>query len=569
MGTATDSRSPSLLETKHFDERKSDGSPHFLPWDHFYHGLLGAPLRRWCLLVTLATLGLSCGMRQAPTHSSSTLRFVWTGDLTPLWHPAGYQTFSQAVVFSLVFTNLVKLDKDLKTVTPDLATTWEMSPDMTVFTFHLRKDVTWHDGHPFTAGDVIFSFTRQVVEPYRYVKYMNALKGSRDYNEGKSDEVEGLELIDQYTIRITLGAPDSLFLRDLTEPSCVIVPQHLLEDIAPEAIESAAFTTKSPVGTGPYKFLRYLTDQFVEMEANPNYFQGAPKIEKLFMKRLRPEVTVAQLESGELDLALRLDLLEFDRLSKVADLNLISRPGLGSTSLNFPVDQPRVSDKRVHQAIYHAVDREGIARAIFGDRAQILYGAPPTMDGYENLNRYPFDPDKAKRLLEEAGFDFDAPFRIIYDQTYPAAPQVFPIIEQQLRQIGINVQLHPLDSTAFIARVREARDTFEIFGSYGGVQGLGPHVTATYYDCERKPTLTGYANCEFDALFVEARSITDPQKRDAIYARAARIFNEDLPQLPLWTPDELHAATKRLGGGFSVHNDARKTFSTIETWTLQ
>ena len=159
---------------------------------------------------------------------------------------------------------------------------------MTVFTFHLRKDVTWHDGHPFTAGDVIFSFTRQVVEPYRYVKYMNALKGSRDYTEGKSDEVEGLELIDQYTIRITLGAQDSLFLRDLTEPSCVIVPQHLLEDIAPEAIESAAFTTKSPVGTGPYKFLRYLTDQFVEMEANPNYFQGAPKIEKLFMKRLRP-----------------------------------------------------------------------------------------------------------------------------------------------------------------------------------------------------------------------------------------------------------------------------------------
>ena len=508
-------------------------------------------------------------MPQAPTHSSSTLRFVWTGDLTPLWHPAGYQTFSQAVVLSLVFNNLVKLDDDLKTVMPDLAETWEMSPDMTVFTFHLRKGVTWHDGQRFTAQDVIFSFTRQVVEPYRYVKYMNALKGSRDYKDGKSNQIEGLEQLDQYTVRITLSAPDSLFLLNLTEPSCVIVPKHLLRDVDPDSIESATFTTTSPIGTGPYKFVRYLMDQFVEMEANPNYFKGIPQIEKLFMKRLRPEVTVAQLESGELDLALRLDQLEFDRLSKVADLNLISRPGLGSTSLNFPVEQPRVSDRRLHQAIYHAIDREGIAKAIFWDRAQVRYGAPPAMDGYQRLNRYPFDPDKAKRLLEEADFDFGAPFRVIYDQTFPAAPQIFPIIEQQLRQVGMNVQLHPLDSTAFIARLREARDTFDAFGSYGGVQGLGPHVTATYYDCGRKPILTGYANCEFDALFVEARSITDPQKRDAIYARAARIFNQDLPQLPLWTPDELHAATERLGGGFSVHNDARKTFSNVETWTLQ
>ena len=526
---------------------------------------------RICLVtaILLATLGLSCGAPQEPTYSSSTLRFVWTGDLTPLWHPAGYQTFSQAVVFSLVFNNLIKLDDDLKTVTPDLAETWDVSPDMTVFTFHLRKDVAWQDGRPFTARDVIFSFSRQVVETYRYVKYVNAVKGARDYQDGRAGEIEGLEQLDEYTVRITLSAPDSLFLLDLTEPSCVIVPQHLLEDIAPEAIESAAFTTKSPVGTGPYRFVRYLTDQFVEMEANPNYFQGAPKIEKLFMKRLRPEVTGAQLESGELDLALRLDLLEFDRLSKVADLNLISRPGLGNTSLNFPVDQPRVSDKRVHQAIYHAVDREGIARAIFGDRAQVLYGAPPTIDGYENLNRYPFDPDKAKRLLDEAGFGLDTPFRIIYDQTYPSAPQYFPIIEQQLRQIGMNVQLHPLDSTAFIARLREARDTFEVFGTYGGVQGLDPHVTATYYDCERKPTLTGYANCEFDALFAEARSLTDPKQRNALYRRAAGIFNEDLPQLPLWTPDELHAATKRLAGGFTVHSDHKRTFTNVETWTLR
>ena len=390
--------------------------------------------RLWrTLLALLAVLHWACVVPQAPTGSSSTLRFVWTGDLTPLWHPAAYQTYSQGVVFWLVFNNLVKLDDDLKTLSPDLAESWEVSEDMTVFTFRLRKDVTWHDGRPFTARDVIFSFARQVVETYRYVKYMDAVKGARDHKDGKAGRVEGLELLDDYTVRITLDSPVSFFLLSLSEPSCVILPEHLLQDTPPDHIESAAFATTSPVGTGPYKFVRFLTDQFVELEANPNYFKGAPRIQKIFMKRLRPEVTVAQLESGEIDLALRLDLLEFERLSQVADLDLTVRPGLSNTSLNFPIEQPRASDKRLRQAIYYAVDRERIAKAIFWDHAQVLYGAPPAMDGYDGLNRYPFDPDRAKRLLEEAGFDFDAPFRVIYDQTYPA------LLDKKMRGNGYRV----------------------------------------------------------------------------------------------------------------------------------
>ena len=298
------------------------------------------------MVALLVTLGLACEAPQAPTPSFSTLRFVWTGDLTALWHPAAYQTYSQGVIFWLVFNNLVKLDDDLNTVIPDLAESWEASEDLTVFTFRLRKDVTWHDGLPFTARDVIFSFTRQVVETYRYVKYVDTVKGARDYEEGKASRVEGLELLDDYTVRITLDSPDAIFLLSLSEPNCVIVPEHLLKDTPPDDIESAAFSTTSPVGTGPYKFVRYLTDQFVELEANPNYFKGAPRIQKIFMKRLRSEVTVAQLESGEVDLALRLNLLEFERLSRIADLDLTVRPGLSNTSLDFPVEQPRVTSRR-------------------------------------------------------------------------------------------------------------------------------------------------------------------------------------------------------------------------------
>ena len=150
---------------------------------------------------------------------------------------------------------------------------------------------------------------------------------------------------------------------------------------------------------------------------------------------------------------------------------------------------------------------------------------------------------------------------------FTARDVIFSFTRQVVETYRVN--LEPLDSTAFLARMMGSRDTFEMFGLNGGVQGLGPHLTANYFDCERGGFLTGYSNCEFDALFAEARAIADPEQRQRVYERAAQVFNEDLPQLPLWTPHELHAATKRLGGGFAVHSDPKRTFTNAETWTLQ
>ena len=443
-----------------------------------------------------------------------------------------------------------------------------MSPDAKVYTFHLKSGVKWHDGAPFTAKDVVFSFSRQIVEPYRFAKFMDAVAGAKDYKDGKATTVTGLEALDDTTVRVTLDAPDALFLLNLSEPSNVIVPEHSLKDVKPEAIDSAPFVTKSPIGTGPYKFVQFLSDQFVELNVNPDYFKGKPQIDKIFMKVLRPEVTVAQLESGEVDLALRVNPGEYDRLAKVSSLSIVTRPGVGQTALNFPTEQPRVSDKRVRQAMYYAIDRKAIVQAVYQGRAKALNGAPPAMDGYADLNAYDYNPNKARQLLQDAGFDFKAPFRIIYDQTYPAAPQYYPLIAQQLQKIGINVELVALDSTAFLDRMKNKRDSFDLAGYNGGSWGLGAHITAQYFNCKQPGALTGYTNCAFDDLFKKAQAIADPKQRDDLYHEAAKVYNEDVPQLPLWTANDLHAATKRLGGGFKVSGDPRRSFTAIETWTL-
>ena len=499
---------------------------------------------------------------------SESLRFAWQGDLTPMWHPSGYETFSQAVIFFLVFNKLVRLGPNLATILPDLAESWEVSPDARIFTFRLRRDVHWHDGEPFTARDVVFSFSRQLLEPYRYVKYAGAIAGAEAYEEGSSGRLEGLEALDEFTVRITLRGPDVTFLQKLAEPSMVIMPSHLLAGVEPGAVQSASFTTTRPVGTGPFRFVKYLTDLYVELESNPQYFRGAPSIRKVYMKRLRPEVTVAQLESGELDLGMRLQLLDYDRLAELSHLETTTRPGIGMISVGFPLDRPAVQDRRLRQAIYCAIDRKLVARTLFRGRAKPMEGIPLGMEPDARLDPYEHDLERAKGLLRASGFDTATPLRLIYDQTYPSAAQIYPIIGQQLRALGLRLELHAMESTAYIARRYEQRDTYEMSGSHGGAYGLGPHVTSTYFNCGRHDWQYGYTNCDLDRYFAEAAATVDPERRSDLYFQAARLLNRDLPILPLWAPDEVHARHRRLGGGFALHRDARRTFGNVETWTL-
>ncbi len=518
-----------------------------------------------------ATAAVPTQAPAAATRASAaqkTLRFVWLGDITPIWHPVKWETFSQSTIFVNIFNTLVKTDTDLTTVIPDLAERWEVSPDATVLTFFLRKNAKWHDGKPFTGRDVVFTFSRDLLNPNQVRSRFDGIKGADDFKAGKADKLAGIELLDDYTVRITLDKPDADFLVDQRDQRNVILPEHVLSDVKPDQVLNSPFAVKSPIGTGPYRFVQYVTDQFVEFEANPDYFKGKPKIDKMIMKRLAANVTVAQVESGEVDLALRLNPIEHERLSNVASVNLFSVPSPGHTSMIFNMTQPRVTDKRVRQAIYYAIDRKGIIQAVFNGRATLRNGAPPGLDHYTDLDPYDFNPEKAKALLQDARFDFSTPLRLIYDQTFPAFPQIWPIVQQQLKAVGIESVLTGEDSTAHINRAQKQQDTFDIETGYGGSQGLGPSQSSIYFDCKNAERGYGYANCDVDDLFVKARGIGDRAARDEVYHQIAKILNDEVPRPALWSPNDLHAATKKLGGGFQIYPDPKQQFTKVETWTL-
>ena len=457
---------------------------------------------------------------------------------------------------------------DLTTVIPDLAERWEVSPDATAYTFFLRKNVKWHDGKPFSARDVVFTFSRDIINPNQVKSRFEGVKGAQDYKAGKADKVAGLELVDDNTVRVTLDNPDSDFLVDQRDQRNVILPEHLLSDVKPDQVLNSDFAVKSPVGTGPYKFVQYVTDQFVEFEAFPDYFKGKPKIDRMIMKRLEANVTVAQVESGEVDLALRLNPIEYERLAKLTSVNLFSVPSPGHTSMIFNIGQPAVSDKRVRQAIYYAIDRKSIIQAVFNGRATLRNGAPPGLDGYSDLDPFDYNPDKAKALLQDAKFDFSNPLRLIYDQTFPSFPQIWAIVQQQLKAIGIDVTLNGEDSTAHINRSQQQQDTFDIDTGYGGSQALGPSQSSIYFDCKKASVGYGYSDCQVDDLFVKARATGDAKARDDLYHQIAKILNDDEPRPALWSPNDLHAASKKLGGGFQIYPDPKEQFTKVETWTL-
>lgn len=502
-----------------------------------------------------------------PDEATEALRFVWIGDMTDLWHPAAYHTFSQAVVFSLIFNNLVKIEEDLATVLPDLADDWEISDDATEFTFSLNPDASWHDGEPVTAEDVVFSFSRQIVEPYRFAKFMDDVVGAEAFENGDTDQVEGLEAIDESTVRITVNNPDVVFVNEMAEPGNVIVPKHLLEDIEPDEIESSEFAMDTPIGSGPYKFVQYVTDQYIEFEVNTEYFKGSPQINRVYMKRIDGTAAIAQLESGEVDLGLRLDPLERERLDGLDGVEAITVPGVGLTGLAFPTEQDRMSDPRIRQGVYCAIDRQSIVDAILDGAADVRNGNPASLDHYDGIDPYEYDPDRARSLLEEGGWDFDAPFRLMFDPNYPGASEYFPVIGEQLQAVGLNVELEPLDPAARTERHSEQRDTYEADAFHGGNWGSPPAI-ADYYDCSRDNWGAGYTNCDLDELFAEARTIVNEDERDEVHREIAMLLNEELPRIALWTPHDVHAATESLGGGFSVHPDARRSFNKVETWTL-
>ncbi len=511
----------------------------------------------------LSTTALGRTLRTGPAAGAQaaggTINVAWAGDLTnltPLFSGSG----QEQALSSLIFGTLIKPNNNLEPI-PDLAEKWEISPDATTFTFTLRSGLTWSDGTPLTADDVVFTYERAIDRRTGSERagVLLEIEGAEAYANQEAETVTGLTAPDPQTVKIVLAKPNAAYLVTLQSAAGFgIEPKHILGEVPPDQLKGHAFTLEPTVGAGAYIVSSYEPGQYLELKRNDSYFRGTPALDRIVVKILTLEVALAQLESGELDLASRVPVGEMERIQGNASLVLHSVVSPSITQIAVNTAQPYLSDKRVRQAFMHAIDRQGIIDSVLQGQATIV-NSPiigPTWMGQPEFNTYAFDPDRAKALLAEAGWDANQTVEMMYPSTINQEQDTYQvIIQQQLNDVGVKLELRAYDQ-AEIERKRMIEENGTFHGDYdlysfgGGVYRVDPSVAGPYYLSELagRPNIQYYANPALDELFANGVTTANLDERKTIYTEAARILNDDLPTLFLWSPNSLYASSARLQG---------------------
>jgi len=484
---------------------------------------------------------------------------VHFNDFPTCFHPICFQTGNQFMVFQLLYNTLVKRDETEKII-PSLADSWDVSPDATTFTFHLNPKAMWHDGTPVTADDVVFSATQAATDQDNYI-------GTYPITAWLA--TTKAEALDANTVKFTLTGPNSVFLENLTDPAHSIMPKHLLEGMSGDVLKASDFVTgKSPIGSGPYKFASYTPDQNIEFTANTDYFLGSPTIGQIFFRlKVNPDTAAAQIQSGELGLALEMKPSDFDVLKATSGVKVAQIPGVGQQTLQYLTTNPQIADPRVRQAINYAFDRKTLLETVFGGAGRLLWidaGFDPTDS---DLDQYDFNPDKAKQLLAEAAADgkYDAAVgvRIIYSTQQVGWNEIAAALDQNLRDIGMVHTMVPSDDAAWTAAI--SGTDYEVSLQCCGSPGLGPWKASGIFNSVT-PRGTRFGTPELDALFAKATAAGDPAVQGEAYRDAGRIINKAAPYDWLWAVAHTDAWTDKLTP--IIHPLARESFAQIEKWTL-
>lgn len=452
--------------------------------------------------------------------------------------------YSAGDVGSKIFEGLVWLDTDIQ-AKPALATSWEITPDGKTYTFKLRQGVKWHDGRDFTAADVKFTFEQLLAKLHPRTRTT-------------LQRLESIETPDPLTVVMKLKDAYAPFLLQQTAFDAPILPKHLYETGDPATNPA----NQAPVGTGPFKFAEWNRGSNLKVVRNDQYWdQGKPYLDAIVFQVIPqgPNRSTG-LETGEIDFVVDFYLPKADVGRLNSNQQLQSKLGQGFPAIDFMMMNTRteaLARKEARQAIALVVNREllvqqamnGLGRpgvGAFGNGFRWLVNEDVTYQ-----KKYPLDVEKARSLLQQAGVAPNTTLRMVYDPARPQFASGSQIIRDNLRQIGLNVELQPLERSVMIQKVfieHQYDLTLQSFVSSGD-PSIGYH---RLYITTNAPTQftnqSGYSNPRVDELLQRAAVAPNQAERAAAYKEAQVILNEDLPSLVLFDEAGIDFATKKLNG---------------------
>ncbi len=465
-------------------------------------------------------------------------------------NPILYTDTSSGSIIGLVFNGLLRVNSDLD-FEPELAASYNISDGGKRITFYLKKNVFWHDGHPFTAEDVKFTFDT-ILNPQT-----NTVRRSDYIIDGKPIQ---FKISDPHTVEVHLPKPFAPILEAL---SMGIIPKHLLEH---EDINTAPFNHR-PIGTGPFKFKTLMTGQYAQVIRNDTYFGDKPKLNEILLKNIPDQNTATiAFEKGEIDDTGLLPK-DYERMRHSGKWNVFHYSNLGYTYMGFNLKDPLFSNPTVRAAFSHALNRDAMVANILRGHGQplhlpsspSLWAHPPT----ENRLSFSYDPAKSKALLESAGYRWNPQsglmekngtplrFTLLTNKGNKIREQAAQIIQQQLKAVGVGVDIQLLEWKSFIKILNDPSGPKKFQAAMlGWSLGIDPDAYSIWHSSQYPKgfNFIGYKNPKVDRLLNEGREELDREKRKIIYHELFNEIGKDVPYLFLFNEDSLVGINKRVFG---------------------
>ncbi len=492
-----------------------------------------------------------------------------------LYSYAFYGIATDAEIISFFDESLIKYDENLEPI-PNIAE-WE-TEDNQHFTFKFKEGVKWHNGEELTVNDWVFALETLADPDYDGSRYTNVqdIEGAPEYREGKADSISGLKVVDDYTIEVTFDEPR---LNNLTNIWSYPMPEKAYEGIEVKDMSSSDIVRKNPIGVGPFKVEKIVPGESVELVKNDDYWNGDVNLDKVIIRIIDNSSTVGALQNGEVDM-IAIQPVSGPEVEKLDNVEIVTAPGLSYYYVGFKLgkfdnaarkiseENPKYQDLNLRKAMAHAINRQEWIDAFFFGYGEPVNKPVPSAHWIaaddSEVEVYEYDPEKAKQLLDEAGFkdvdgdgyreDPDGEKFTVKFSHYATGNPTFEsrakAITQYWEEVGLKSELEMVEVNLYYDMIEKDDASIETF--FGGWStGTDPDPSGLW-KADEIWNYPRYNNPEADALLDKALSVEevgdDKDKRKQIYAEWQKKVTEDVPMIFIAELDELMAVSDKVGG---------------------